>query len=373
MTAYAHSTVWYDDVMASFWSSLFGKKQHSVLGIDIGLSSIKVVELKSQNNSIVLGTYGELSLAPYGKGDVGQSQNIAPSQIAKSLKDLLREAKVTISKAGISIPFSKSMLSLVTLPNLPPAEMQTMIPLEARKYIPVPIEEVQLDWFVLPGGKQASDKAQVLLVAVQKDALTSLDAAVQEAGVTPSFYEIEIFSTVRAVVDEPTKPVMVIDVGASTTNTYIVERGIVVASHRMARGGQSATMSLSASMNLPFAQAEDVKKKYGLLKDGIPTEYKRESVELVYSSIFSESRRVLVSYETSAQKTVSAIILTGGGGVLKNVAPLAESIFSYPISIADPFKKVSAPAFMVPVLKEIGAEFSVALGLALRELEELAR
>jgi Tfp pilus assembly PilM family ATPase len=111
----------------------------------------------------VLETYGELSLGPYAGGEVGQATNLPADKIAETLTDLLREANVTTNDAGVSIPFSRSLLRLITLPRRDdPDEQRTMVELEARKYIPVPISEVQLDWFIvpepIPEGQKQSDK-----------------------------------------------------------------------------------------------------------------------------------------------------------------------------------------------------------------------
>src|SRR3990167_9376293 len=126
-------------------------KSSSVLGVDIGSSSLKVVQLKKQGGKAVLETYGELALGPYAGLEIGQATNLTADKITETLKDLLREAKVTTNNCGVSIPFARSLLTLVELPRRENKEEQkTVIELEARKYIPVPISEVQLDWFIVP-------------------------------------------------------------------------------------------------------------------------------------------------------------------------------------------------------------------------------
>jgi len=192
---------------------------------------------------------------------------------------------------------------------------------------------------------------------------------VQESKLSASFYEIEIFSTIRSVVDEPVKPVMVLDIGASATKVYVVERGIVALSHNIRQGGQDVTRAISSAHGIPVAQAESAKKQHGFGNGDSP--YSRQAIELVFSRIFDEARRALLKYEASHQKPVSGVVLTGGGGVTKELAAYAKQVFSLEVRIADPFSRVSAPAFMRPVLGEIGPEFAVAVGLALRKLEEV--
>ena len=364
----------------SFLDSLYAKKEKSVLGVDIGSSSLKVVQLRKERGQAVLETYGELALAPYSGGEAGQATSLSAEQITESLKDLLREAKVTTTSCGVSIPFSRSLLTLVSLPyRSDPKEQKTIIELEARKYIPVAASEVQLDWFIVPteaaqspleegspSAAQGGKKVEVLLVAVHNDELSLLQSVVTGAGLSASFYEIEIFSTLRAVVENSVKPLMVLDIGASSTKTYVIEHGVVALSHAISTGSQDITRAISISGNVSIAQAEALKKKEGLGDGG-----SLGSPELVFSRIFSEARRVLIQYETMHKKSITSIILTGGGGVTKELSAYAKSIFSIDVRVADPFAKTEAPAFMRSVLEGIGPEFAVAVGLAMRKLDEL--
>lgn len=356
----------------AIFDSLFVKKEQSVIGVDIGSSSLKVVQLRKERGQAILETYGELALGPYGGAEVGQATNLSPDQIIETLRDLLREAKVTTQNAGVSIPFARSLLFLVDLPyRKDEQEQKTIIELEARKYIPVPMSEVQLDWFVVPkvGPKEEGDdqaNIEVLIVAVHNDELTLLQQVMTGAGLAASFYEIEIFSTIRAVVDEPIKPVLVIDIGAASTKIYVVEHGVVALSHSISTGSQDITRAISISSGVSISRAEVVKKEEGLgggTAQGNP--------EIVFMRIFSEARRVLMQYETAHKKSISSIVLTGGGGVTKSLGAYAKNIFSIDVRVADPFSKTEAPAFMRPILEEIGPEFAVAVGLALRKLEEV--
>jgi type IV pilus assembly protein PilM len=347
----------------NFLSNLFGgnKKSLSVIGLDIGSSSLKVVQLRKKNGAAILETYGELSLGPYGGAEVGQATNLPADKIAETLRDLLREAKVTTTDAGVSIPFSRSLLTLVEL--------------EARKYIPVPVSEVQLDWFIVPDpisqlgaeAKKESLKVKVLIVAVHNDELALLQKVVKDSGLVTDFYEIEIFSTIRSVVDEPIKPVMVLDIGASATKVYVVEHGVVAMSHNIPQGGQDVTRTIASAHGFSIAESEILKKEHGFSAG--QTSYNRQTIELVFSTIFDEAKRVLSQYEIGHHTTVSGIVLTGGGGVTKELAAFARQFFSIEVKVADPFAKTQAPAFMRPVLAEIGPEFAVAVGLALRKLE----
>lgn len=358
-----------------FFSKLFGsgKKTGSVIGIDVGSSSLKVVQLRRQGSTAVLETYGELALGPYAGLEVGQATNLPAAKIAETLSDLIREANVTTTNVGISIPFSRTLLTVVELPRRDdPEEQKTVISLEARKYIPVPVSEVQLDWFILPDvleeGAAPSQKIKVLLVAVHNDQLALLQNVIQQTGLAASFYEIEIFSSIRSVVDEPVKPTLVIDIGASATKVYVVEHGVVALSHNIPRGGQDVTRTIATSHGLQFAAAESFKKEYGF--NPAQGSYERKSIELAFSRIFNEVRRAVAQYENEEGKKVGSLVLTGGGAVTNGLKEYAQTFFSIEVQVANPFAKTQTPAFMQPVLEQIGPEFAVAVGIALRKLEE---
>jgi type IV pilus assembly protein PilM len=144
----------------------------------------------------------------------------------------------------------------------------------------------------------------------------------------------------------------------------------VAFSHNIPQGGQDVTRAISAGQGLSLSKAESLKKEYGFA----PTEgtYDRKSIELVFSRVFDEAKRVLTQFETGHEESISQIVLTGGGGVTKELVEYAKQFFAINVTLADPFGKVEAPAFMRPVLADIGPEFAVAVGLALRKLEELA-
>ncbi len=363
----------------AFLKNLFGatEKGKSVLGVDVGSSSIKVVQIRKEGGVAKLETYGELALGPYADAEIGQATKLSPETVAQGLTDLIREAKVTATDCGVSIPFSRSLVTLIELPRRDdPTEQRTVIELEARKYIPVPITEVQLDWFVVPDPLASAEEekkkktVKVLLVAVHNDELTFLQKVIELAKLSATFYEIEIFSTIRAVIEEPVKPVMILDIGASSTKLYIVERGVIAVSHTIPEGGQQVTRTIASTAHIPLAKAESLKKQFGFAPEEGEGIYAKQAIELVFTRIFEDARRVVTQFESATHRVVSSIALTGGGGVTPALGVYAKSRFLLDVQVADPFGKTDAPAFMRPVLQEIGPEFSVAVGLALRKLEE---
>jgi type IV pilus assembly protein PilM len=378
----------------SFLSKFFKEPDSSALGIDIGSSAIKIVQLRKKNGQAILETYGELALGPYDGKNVGQSASLPPDKISQALIDLMneKEVSVTTKKCGVSIPFSSSLISVIEMPEVSAKQLSVMIPLEARRYIPVPISDVMLDWSIIPKSEERLDvsedeslpqagsfpghedkqiagkpKIDVLTVAIHKDTIAKYQEIVTGAGLDTGFFEIEIFSTMRAVLDDSVRPVMIMDMGSASTKLYVVERGIIRSSHTINRGSQDITSVISKSLNIPMEEAEIMKRRVGLSAED---KNLQELITLVLDNIFAEINNVLLAFEKRYNKTISKVILVGGGSSLKNLAEYAKDNIKADAIKADPFSKVLTPAFLEAILKETGPEFAVAIGLALRRLAE---
>lgn len=357
-------------------SSLFSKEVKSVLGVDIGTSAIKVVQLRKEKGRVILETYGAISLGPYAGVEIGRATSLPADKISEALKDVIREAHVTTSDAAVSIPYSSSLVSIIKLPASVEKQLAQVVPIEARKYIPVPINEVLLDWFVVSGGSKGGgsspDKIDVLLVAIHNETIAKYRSITTEAALSVSFFEIEVFSAVRAALDHGLAPTAVLDMGAATTKFYVVERGIIHESHIINHGGQDLTLAASRGLGLTVMQAEERKRKLGLIKDNPAQDPKFvQSLELTLANLTTEISRTIVAYEQRTNQTLSTMVATGGGASLKGFKEFAQSKISAEVRLADPFGKTQTPAFLEAILKEAGPEFSVAVGLALRRLQEL--
>lgn len=370
--------------LSSLLGSLFKKTSDSVIGIDVGSSAIKVVQLKRKGGRAVLVTYGGIDLGPYAGLEAGRATSLPLERVIEALRDNIREANITSLDAGLAIPLSASLISVVEMPSLPEKRMQEMVPLEARRYIPVPISEVSLDWWVIPkeerlftspagtqGKNTPEGKVDVLLVAILNEAVNKYQVISKELALQNVFFEIEIFSSIRAVLDQGIQPVMVLDMGAASTKLYLVEHGIVRDSHIINRGSQDITLALAQSLNVPVTRAEEIKRTVGISR--VPEQKNvADTINLVLSYVFIEANRVLLSFEKKYNKSISKVVMTGGGAVMKGFADAAREHFRADVEAADPFAKTVAPAVLKEkVLKERGPEFAVALGIAMRKLNQM--
>lgn len=368
----------------SFLSDIFQNKKKSAIGLDIGSSSIKVVQLQKKGEKAVLETYGELSLGPYGGVSVGQSTNLPTDKLVAAVTDLLAEKEVALSTkvCGLAIPFKASLLSIVQMPAIPDKELASMVAIEARKYIPVPISEVSIDWSIVPKkdeddnappplpGERKIKTVDVLLVAIHNNIINQYKEIVEKTGLDTKFFEIEIFSTMRAILEGVNGPIMIFDMGASTTKLYIIDRGLVQNSHTVNRGSQDVTANIARTLNVTIEEAEVVKRTVGLglTPEGVDL---KDTVTVIADAIFSEANRFLFEFQKKRNVNVKAVYLTGGGSALHGFRDLAAANFKVEVISADPFGKVETPAFLENILRVTGPEFTVAVGAALRCLGEM--
>jgi type IV pilus assembly protein PilM len=371
----------------------FGKKESSAVAIDFGISSVKIVQLRKEHGKAILETYGELACGPYSNNAVGQATPLPAEKLIELVQDLFKEANVTAKVGAIAIPLSHSLIISADIPEMPEARLPEVIPLEARKYVPVPISEVILDWWVVPHGQkdfavagdastQSSEmpeapvdgssgrKMEVLIASINKDSVREYQDIANKLNLSVDAFEIETFSSIRSVMPNDLSATAILDIGAGSSKLAIVDYGIVRLSHTIPKGSQDITFSISSSLGIPFAKAEEVKRRLGLVGDV----EKGDLVEMISPTveyIFAEASKTMVKYQRENKRSINKMVLIGGGAMLKGILEVARGIVGVPVVIGLPFDKVEAPAFLNNVLKEAGPEFAVAVGLALRKLEDL--
>jgi len=370
------------NIFSSFSKIGGGKDGNSAVGIDIGSSAIKVVEIKMKGGKAVLETYGSIALGPYVELDPGSVTNLPVDKITLALQEVLKQSDVANTSVALSLPIQSSLIFTIELPaKIKENEIAAIVPIEARKYIPVPITEVSIDYFLIPKKESSfeemnavdvsteqGEKKNVLIVTTQNDAVAKYRSIASGCMLDVSFFEIEIFSSIRSNFSHELSPVLLIDFGASRTKLSVVEFGMLTSYHTINRGGADITNSISKSLSISFSEAEKMKKEFGLF--GNPTEKSLADIVRTHIDyIFSETNNVLLGYEKKNNRTISKVILTGGGALTKGLLEVAINNFRAEIEIGHPFSKVNAPAFLEKVLLTMGPEFAIALGLALRKLK----
>lgn len=362
---------------------LKSSKGGSVIGIDVGASAIKVVQVKKDGGKAILETYGSIALAPYAEGVVGQVLPIPEEALVKAINDLFKEANVSSRNSAMSIPASASLVFLVELPsNVDEKQLPEIIHNEARRFIPVPITEVAMDWWMVPkrplddvtddsvrptASEIKEEKTKVLVAAIHNEVLEKYKSLVNDAKLDTDFFEIEMFGSVRSVLGQDLGKNMILDIGASKTKISIVDRGVIQDFHIINRGSHDITTALATALSISFHDAEAMKKEYGLYDN--PKQPKAaEVIRGALDYILFESANVVLNYEKKYNKNIDRVVLIGGGVLLQGLLDVAQKKFNTEIELGNPFKRIEAPAFLETVLSESGPEFAVAAGLALRKL-----
>ncbi len=369
-------------IMAEFNLGSLGTSSsvETAVGVDIGTSSIKLVELRKKGGRAVLETYSTLALGPYATLDVGATTNLSSDILAKAIGDAIKEGTITSRNAAFSIPASASLIFLLDIPAaVGEKELPNIVPTEARKFIPVPISEVTLDYWVIPHREEGfyeDDKtkadmiparSEVLTAAIHNDTLSKYRDLTKITGLDADIFEIEVFSSIRSTFAHELSAVLLIDIGASKTKLAIVEYGIVRNFHIVNKGSVDITTNISKSLSMPFSKAEDLKRRAGLTGGG-ESRAASDIAKLIVDQVLTETQSVIQAFERKYEKPISKVILTGAGSLLLGLREHAAEVFRTEVVYGNPFDKVEVPEFVAKVLAETGPEFAVALGLALRKL-----
>jgi len=340
-----------------------------VVGVDVGSSSIKVVELENRNNVVTLTTYGELQLGPYdGEKSIGQSVILNPSTERQALVDVLRESAVKARSAVLAMPLSSSFVTIMNLEATPDEDITPRVHVEARKHIPVPIAEVTLDWAEVDTSEEASAHSRdVLLAAIQNEALKRFTTLMQTVNFNNAPTEIECFSTIRGIYSADDEEVAIIDMGATLTKLYVVRGGLLQRMYRVRAGGAECTAKISTEQDITFEEAELLKRSVARDDEKFPTLQKIHHNH--FNRVLKEFKQVLNDYETKIDTEISVIYLTGGTVLFPGMDTFIANQLEREVRISNSFNKVAYPAFMEDTMKEIGPSFTVALGAALRSFE----
>jgi len=352
-----------------FFSSLIEsatpKDTSKVVGVDIGTSAIKIVELEDRSGVITLTTYGEIQLGPYAGKSLGAAVHLEPKQEQEALVDVIRESAVTSRNGVFAMPLSSSFISTATLAAEPDADLAPMVRIEARKLIPASLSEVTLDWVELEPLAADQSGRSVLIAAIQNAAVGRFNVLTQFAGFTGAPTEIECFSTNRTV--NKKDHTVIIDFGASSAKMYISYQGILMRMHRVNVGGSQVTQLLADSKNISFDEAELLKQQATTASE----EYL--DVKQIYSEVYNRSlrefRQVLDRYQTEADISFSYVATCGGATLFAGFANQVKDKLNIPVEQIDPFNNVAYPAFMEDTMRVIGPSFVPALGAALRNFD----
>ncbi len=349
---------------------LKGKPSRTV-GIDVGIHSAKVVQLHYEKERAILETYGELLSGKYLKTSEGGLPaggggflRYTDADIADLLRDILRESNVTAKDAVIGVPATSSFVTPIPFPKIAIKEISQAIPFEARKYVPIPIAEVTLDWEVI---EETDQGVTVLLVAVPKEVIEKFKRISQMLDITLVALEVETFSIVRSLMGMDTTPTLILNMGHYTTTVAVVDRGKLRMSHNISRGSEELTRALAQGMGINQERAEAIKQDIGI-EERVEQKEITSVLTPLTDSLLAEIERIVALYNRRTDRKIQKINLTGGGSHMKGLIDYTSTRFGIEVTRGNPFARVVAPAFLQPMLRDIGPNFSTAVGLALHEI-----
>ncbi len=340
------------------------------LGLDIGSSSVKVVQLRKEKDRIVLDTYGEVALGPYGGLKVGQAVHLGEEKLLEAIRDLFKEAKVTARDTVVALDSTNAYVSLVHVPRVSDDDLKTMMPVEARKYIPIPLTDVQMDWWHIPPTVKfpGDDKTvSVVLAAVTNAALANYDSLVKKLELHNVEYEIHGYSLLRSAPPHTHKMVMYVDIGSQNTVLSLVYQGIVLDMHVISRGSQESTMQLARALSVTIDTAEESKRMFGYTGDE-SNPYLKDILELSSYPLFGEIARLSLMFERKYNQTIEGIILTGGGARIPGMLSTYSKTVHIAGRIVTPFEQIVVPEFLSEMMERVGPSYAVALGCALKKI-----
>lgn len=360
---------------------MFGFGKNKFLGIDIGTSTIKIVEIKINNGKPFLSNYAWMRVGAL--GDIKSSS--LDSTLPLFLKKTIKEAKFESHNAYVAIPAFGGLITLIEFPEMTREDLDQAIRFEAHKYIPTSLDEIVLSWDIvskktgnhlikkgisevqpketigLPEGK-----IQVLLVAASKNKVAKYEQLIKKVDLDLKSIEIESFSLVRSLVGNDQGSFVVVDMGSRVCNIILIEKGVVKVNRNIDAGGRDITKAIARSMNIDEERAEKLKitgKNFFSPESSINFP--------ALDIIISEVKRVLESYyKNDKGSKVDGIILSGGTAAFVGIDKYFYNSLNIRTVVGDPLRRVEYNKSLESKLQLIKPELSVSIGLALKGAEE---
>jgi type IV pilus assembly protein PilM len=342
-----------------------------MIGIDVGTSSIKVVEVSRWGQGKVLENYGEIKSVslykePFRNAERG-SYLLSNYFVSRAIRAVLDEAKINTKAVIFSIPDFSTFCTSFELPPMNASELKEAVYYNASQYIPLPITETTLDWKLIggvPGEKQSTLK--IFLVAIPNQIVEDYQKVAQLAGLELYAVEAEALGLVRSLVKEEKKCVCMVDIGVQSTTINIVDKKSLKKSYSFDFAGSQLTYSISSALGLGHVEAEELKNKEGLISS---KEEIAKTLYLLIDPLVIEIRKVLSDFYQQEGKEVDAIYLTGGTSGLPGLKEYFTEVLKKKVEIPNCFSELLYPPVLGQTLDKMAPSFSVATGVALGGLE----
>lgn len=352
-------------------------------GLDISDLSLKIIKLKKKRGVLDLVSFGEEEIKPgiIERGEIKDEEALAKIIAEAILK--VKGKKLKTKYVACSLPEEKAFLQVIQMPPMTEEELKKAVRFEAENYIPLPIEEVYLDFQIVKPLYNHLDHLDVLIVALPKKTVDSYTSCLKKAGVIPWVLEIESQAISRALVKNEVSPwpLLLIDLGATKTSFIIFSGYSLRFTSSIPVSSQKFTEAISRNLKIDLIGAEKLKLKYGLdSKDKKEGEAVFEALIPVLTDLIEQIKTHLSYYQTHAShehlppngKGVSKILLCGGGANFQRLSDFLSSELKIPVELGNPWINIlPEPLKEVPELPyEESLRYTAVLGLALRGVRE---
>jgi type IV pilus assembly protein PilM len=346
-----------------------GKK---VLGIDIGASSIKIVELEVKSGKPYLSNYAWMKIPDISTKNKSVGSSYFETAIPEYIRSIVREAKFSAKKVYISIPSFGGLITLIDFPQMTPEDMEQAIKFEAHKYIPTSLDEVVTSWEVIKDKNDSSDSKkniQVLLVAASKNKVLTYEKIIKDSKLDLQGIEMENLAMVDSLVGNDQGNFIIVDVGWRVCNIIHTEGGIIRANRNIDSGGNDITKTVAKGLGISYERAEMMKVSGD---NFFSSEYNLHfpSLELIISEI---SRIANALSKDKEDSQIDAVILSGGTVKLAGIDNFIKNKLGIKVIMGNPLSRVDYNKKLDPAIAIIKSQFSVAVGLALKGIENLRK
>lgn len=344
------------------------------LGVDIGTTSIKMVEVDQGERLPRLLNYAilesESSPSRMNLALQTSSLKLFEDEAVNLLRAAAERLKPKTDAAIATLPVFSAFTTVLTLPTMKDEELQKNLVYQAKQYIPLPISEVALDW--LRVGEYEDDKGvrqeQVLLISVPQAEIKKYQSVFKAAGLVLQVLEIEVLSLVRGAAGADPVPTMIVDIGNRSTAIAVAEKGQLKYVGQSDFAGASLTQAIAGGLNINPLRAEELKREKGI--NGTGPDYELSTIMLPFlDAIISEVKRAEFHYQSQSPTAakIERFILAGGGANLLGIEKYASQELGRPAVKAAPLLRFEYPSALEPLVPELNPLLAAALGATLRE------
>jgi type IV pilus assembly protein PilM len=346
--------------------SLFSDK--NLIGLDIGTSTVKVVELEENKGKYTLKNIG---VAKIPRETINNGVIINADPLVQTIKSLLSSLKVSNKSAAVSVSGNNVIIKKINLPIMTEDQLEPLIESEAEQFIPFDLDEVNIDFQILGVTEDNPEKMDVMLVAAKKANIQDYLDALATAGIRTRVIDIDVFAMENMFnvnyTHEPEEICALVDIGATVTNINIIKDNISIFNRDAPMGGNLITEEIQKELFVSFEEAEML--KIGEIIEGVDRDLLEQTIRKTVSSIAREIQRTIDFFAGQSLVEISHIYLSGGTAKTHGLIDILQEKLTAQVQIVDPFqaikydKKVFDPEYM----QEIAPIAAIGVGLALRK------